>query len=133
MDLETLNFTLDNGLVGVPLLNNTNLIGKILGDTFRLGTIAPTFRMTDLAQYNKFRDWTQQAFEIKFTSNEELPGHSPHVYELTFVFPKVRYTAFPPLIAGSGRIMAAATGKIKYDSVAGYLAQVTLKNDKASY
>jgi len=131
--LETLTLTLSNGLVPIPLLNNTKRISKIVGDAFRSGTIAPTFHVetrTDWDTY--FKGWTTKPWLVLFRG-AVLSG--AYYSELQFHLPKVLFTAYPLSVAGPGRLTVGATGKIKYDSTAAhkYLAKVVLFNSKQAY
>lgn len=131
--IETLSLTLSNGLIGVPLLNNTKRIAKIVGDAYRSGTIAPTFHVetrTDWETY--FMGWATKPWLVLFRG-AVLSG--AFYTELQFHLPKVLFTAYPLSVAGPGRLTVGATGKIKYDSTTAhqYLAKVVLFNAKASY
>jgi len=129
--LETLSFNLNNGLVGIPLLNaSPKRIGMIQGDTYRTGTIAPTFRTQDRTEYDKYKGWTTAAWTITFTSGLIEAGKT---YTLTISFPKVLYMTYPIGIAGPGQIIVGATGKIKYDNSSGYLCMITLQNSIVKY
>lgn len=129
--LETLSLTLTNGLVGIPLLNNTTRIAKIVGDAFRTGAIAPAFHLeskTDWETY--FKGWTTKPWLVLFRG-ALLSG--AFYNELQFHLPKVLFTAYPLNVAGPSRLTVGATGKIKYDATSTYLAKVVLFNAKASY
>ena len=128
--LETLSLTLENGLVGIPLINNTKVIAKIVGDAFRSGTIAPTFHTEDLSQYNMYKNWLTKKWYLTFTG-ATISGNWK--YELEFQLPKVLFTAFPLNVAGPGRITVGASGKIKYDNTAAHLCRIRLVNDIAAY
>jgi len=131
--IETLSLTLSNGLVGIPLLNNTKRIAKIVGDAYRSGTIAPTLHVeskTDWETY--FMGWATKPWLVLFRG-AVLSG--AYYTELQFHLPKVLFTAYPLSVAGPGRLTVGATGKIKYDSTTAhqYLAKVVLFNAKQSY
>lgn len=131
--IETLSLTLSNGLIGIPLLNNTKRIAKIIGDAYRLGTIAPTFHVKDRTNWETyFKGWETRAWLVLFRG-ATLSG--AYRAELQFHLPKILFTAYPLNIAGPGRLTVGATGKIKYDSTAAhqYLAKVVLFNGKSSY
>jgi len=133
--IETLSFTLSNGLIGVPLLNNTKRIAKIVGDAFRSGTIAPTLHVEDKTNWETyFKGWTTRPWLVLFRG-VALTGATGYYNELQFHLPKVLFTAYPLSVAGPGRLTVGATGKIKYDSTAAhqYLAKVVLFNTKVSY
>jgi len=128
--VETLTFTLENGLVGIPLLDGTKRIAKIVGDAFRFGTISPTFHVEDTSKFSNFVNWTTEAWNLKFEGAEIEGGYK---WTIEFDFPKVLYTAYPVNVGGPGRLTVGASGKLKYDATAGYLAKVTLINTKSSY
>ncbi len=137
--LETLSLTLSNGLIGVPLLNNTKRIAKIVGDAFRSGTIAPTFHVEDRTDWETyFKGWATKPWLVLFRGAALLDsaGEKTGFYnELQFHLPKVLFTAYPLSVAGPGRLTVGATGKIKYDSTTAhqYLAKAVLFNSKQSY
>lgn len=129
--LETLSLTLSNGLIGIPLLNNTKRIAKIVGDAYRSGTIAPTFHVEDRTDWEDyFKSWNTKPWLVLFRG-AVLSG--AFYSELQFHLPKVLFTAYPLNVGGPGRITVGASGKIKYDAISTYLAKVVLFNAKASY
>lgn len=122
--LESLGLTINNACEGVPLLNNTRKIAKISRNGFRTLDFNATFDVDDLTEYTRFKNQTETAFVITLTNGTN--------YELKFELNKVRYTAFPLGVSGSGRLTVAVTGKAKYDATT-KLVTVTLKNMKAIY
>ena len=129
--LETLSLTLTNGLVGIPLLNNTTRIAKIVGDAFRTGAIAPAFHLESKSDWETyFKGWTTKPWLVLFRG-ALLSG--AFYNELQFHLPKVLFTAYPLNVAGPTRLTVGATGKIKYDATSAYLAKVVLFNAKANY
>lgn len=130
--VEAMSATLENGLVAIPLLNNSKRISRIVGDAPRTGTIAPTIDVGKdaMARWDDFKAWTNRKWEIIFTG-ALIEG--AYYYKLIFEFPRVVLTAAPIGIGGPGRLTAGLTGKIKYDSSLGYLAKVTLVNTKTAY
>ncbi len=129
--LEGLSLTLSNGLVGIPLLDNTKRIARIVGDVFRSGSLTASYVVdarTDWETY--FKGWTTRRWLIMFRG---AISTSPWYYELQLYLPKVLFTAYPLAIVGPGRLRVGATAKIKYDSTLTYLAQAILFNTLASY
>lgn len=132
--IETLSLSLSNGLIPVPLLNNTKRIAKIVGDVFRSGTISPTFHVEDRTNWETyFKGWATQPWLVVLRG--ALRTSTKYYYELQFHLPKILFTAYPLSTAGPGRLTVGATGKIKYDSTAAhqYLAKVILFNSKQVY
>jgi len=131
-EIDTLAMTLENGLVAKPVLDGTYYIDRIIGDAFRTGTIAPTFKLDNTTQFDLYAGWTSAVWRVSFIGAVIAAGGKWN-YELTFEFPKVLYTAFPIAIGGPGEIMAGASGKIKYDATAAHMCRVYLINGKSSY
>jgi hypothetical protein len=128
---ETITFNWTNGLIAVPLLNNTNTIAQIDRDAFRSGTISRTVipqQITDFGTY--YTGWTTREWCLYF-HGAQITGN--HYYDLVFYFPKVLFTAYPVNVGGGGRITVADGLKIKYDSTAGYFMKCILQNNTSSY
>lgn len=129
--MENLSLTLDNGLMGLPLLNNTKRIAKIVGDRYRTGTLTATFIVearTDWETY--FKGWTARRWFIMFRG---AISTSPYNYEFQLYLPKVLFTAYPLGVVGPGRLRVVAVAKIKYHSTDEFLAQAILFNTLSSY
>jgi len=129
--IETTTFGWNNGLVPIPLLNNTNYIAQIVNDGFRTGSISKTIIPEDITDFSTYyAGWTTREWCL-FFHGANITGN--HYYDLIFYFPKVMFTAYPINVGGAGRITVAAGAKIKYDSTAGYFAKVILQNNTGSY
>lgn len=128
---ENLTFGWSNGLVAVPLLNNTKNIAKIMSDTFRSGTISRTVipeSITDFGTY--FNAWTSREWLMYF-HGAQITG--AHYYNFWVYMPSVKFTAYPINVGGAGRITVATGCKIKYDSTAGYFCKIGLQNGTSAY
>lgn len=129
--LEGLSLTLDNGLMGLPLLNSTKRIAKIVGDRYRTGTLTANMIVearTDWETY--FKGWSARRWFIMFRG---ATSTSPYNYEFQLYLPKVLFTAYPLRVAGPGRLKVVAVAKIKYNSTDEFLAQAILFNTLSSY
>lgn len=129
-DLESFTINLDNKLVGIPTLNNTNIISRIYRDGPRTIDLSMVFDFVDQTQFDIFIAGTEQAFEITFTGAQIETGH---YYTIKIDLPKVRYTAYPINIGGPGRITCGVSGKAKYDTASGYAMKITLINKETGY
>ena len=135
-DIESFNFNLNNGLVGVPTLNNTSLISRIYRDAARTVECGMTIDFVNQTQYAIFEAQTEQAFEITLTGAKiETVTEVDHHYKMVIEIPKLRYTAYPINVSGDGRITSSVSGKAKYDTSSGYAIKITLTNtvDNATY
>lgn len=130
--MESLVFTLLSGLIGVPLLNNTKRIAKIVGDLYRSGSVSATFHVEDRTNWETyFAAWTTRPWLVLFRGASRTS--TAFYYELQFHFPKVLFTAYPLNTAGPGRITVGATAKIKYDSTSEYGSKAILFNKTSTY
>ena len=129
--VESLEFTLDNGLVALPTVNYTKRISRIVGDSFRTGSMTMTVipqSITDYATY--YSGWTSKKMLVWFKGQAIS---DTNYYDLAFLFPKVLITAYPANVGGGGRITVAIAAKLKYDSTATYLVKGLLNNTRAAY
>ncbi len=127
---ENIGWTFDNGLIGVPILNNTNVIGKIEGDAPRMGSLTGTFEDSDKTNFGRFTGRTQVRGCLYF-EGPVISG--AHRYRLFIDMPNLLLTAYPHNIGGGGRISVAVTAKMKYDSTDSRQYRVILDNNKANY
>ena len=128
---ETLEFTLDGGLVAFPMLNYTKRINRIVGDAYRMGASTLTVIPQNITDFNTyFKGWTTRRWIVWF-HGQVISGSNYH--ELAFLFPNVLMTAYPINIPGGGRITVAIAAKFKYDTTATYLTKCWLYNDKPNY
>ena len=135
-DIESFNFNLNNGLIGVPTLNNTSLISRIYRDAARTVECGMTIDFVNQTQYAIFEAQTEQAFEITLTGAKiETVTEIDHHYKMIIEIPKLRYTAYPINVSGDGRISSSVSGRAKYDTSKGYAIKITLTNtvDNATY
>lgn len=130
-DLESLDLSFEAGLEGVPLINGSNRVAKILPGDFRTASGTLTFGVVDgHTEYDKYINWTTQAMQLKF---EGATIEETYKYTLQFDFPKALYRSYPINVPGSGRLTVAADVKFQRDASLGYMVKVTLINTKTSY
>lgn len=128
---ENLTFGWSNGMVGIPLLNNSKNIARIVSDAFRTGTISRTVipeQITDFSTY--YNAWTTREWLLYF-HGAQITG--AHYYDLIFYFPKTLFTVYPINIGGAGRLTVATGMKTKFDSTLGYSVKCILQNGTSSY
>lgn len=129
--VESLEFTLDNGVIPLPTLNATKRISRIVADSFRTGSMTMTVipqNMTDYSTY--YTGWATKEILVWY-KGQNIAGNKYN--DLTFLFPKVLITAYPVNVGGPGRITVAIAAKIKYDSTMGFIAKCILNNARAVY
>lgn len=129
--LESLDWSWDNGLTGIPKLNNTKRIAEIRGDSFRTTTLGATMQVDDITDFSTyFSGWTTRKWVLWFLG-ANITGN--HYYELEIEIPKLLFTAYPIAIGGAPRITVPMTAKMKYDSTLGYAFKVRLYNNTSAY
>ncbi len=129
--VESLEFTLDNGLVALPTVNYTKRVSRIVGDSFRTGSMTTTVIPQNITDYaSLYAGWTTREVCVWF-KGQVISGTK--YQDLTFIFPKVLITAYPVNVGGAGRITVAIAAKLKYDSTAGNLVKCWLNNTKTTY
>ena len=129
-DINTFGINYDNKCVGKYALNNTAILRKIIRDGFRTIPVNFTIDFVDRAEYNKFIDGAEQAFQVKFVGAECETGY---YYTLIIDIPKLRYLTYPINMSGPGPIVCGVTGKAKYDASLGYPYKITLINLETGY
>jgi len=128
---ESVEFALDNGLAALPTLNYSKRISRIVGDSFRTGTMTMTVIPQSITDYSSFyASWATRKILIWF-KGQVIAG--TNYYDLAFLFPKVLITAYPVNVGGAGRVTVAIAAKLKYDSTSGYLVKSWLNNITSSY
>jgi len=129
-DIESFGINYDNKCVGKYALNNTAILRKIIRSGFREIPVSFTIDFIDRVEYTKFKDGTEQAFQVKFVGAECEAGY---YYTLIIDIPKFRYLTFPINMGGPGPIICGVTGKAKYDASLGYPFKITLINLETGY
>ena len=129
-DIESFGINYDNKCVGKYALNNTAILRKIIRSGFREIPVNFTIDFIDRVEYTKFKDGTEQAFQVKFVGAECEAGY---YYTLIIDIPKFRYLTFPINMGGPGPIICGVTGKAKYDASLGYPFKITLINLETGY
>jgi len=130
--LESFDITIDNKLVGIPSLNNTDIIRKFYRSGPREVTVNFVTDFVDQAEYDIFVAGTEQKLQIVFTG-ANIVGDVTFQNTFTLYFPKFRYSTYPISNPGSGRISVAVTGKAKYCEAEDFSHKFTLRNATADY
>ena len=127
---ENLGLTLGNGLAGIPVLNNTNTIGKIEGDAARTGALSGTFEDQDITNFARFTGRTAVRACLYFEGATITGAHKHRIF---IDMPYVLLTAYPMNVGGGGRMSVGITAKLKYDSTDARSYRIIVDNNKANY
>lgn len=123
--VEALTITLDNQLVAVNALANTNEIVSIKRNGPQLTQVQGTLTFENLTDYERFRAQTEFAFAANFTRADS--------FNLTFRFPRIVYTAFPTTQPGRERLTVQFEGKARYHAGSATAYWIDLTNTKSNY
>lgn len=129
-DLSTVQFGVNNSLEARATLDGTREVSRVLRNGARTLPISFSTEMNDLTEFNKFRAQTEIPAKIELTGSLIAGTHN---YKITVDIPKLRYSAFPINVGGTGAITAQVTGSAKYDQTSLYGMKITLVNTTASY
>lgn len=131
-DHESINFTIDNQIEGVTLIDGNKFQGRYKrGAGFRQYTAGGTIDFSTQSQYLQFRNSSQQALIATITGKTEVSSGRPEV--LKFDIPAFRYTTYPVPMAGPGRVTVAYDGKWKFHPGSVNAGEVTLVNTRLAY
>ena len=123
--IEALTVTIENQLEGIPALNLTQDIAKILRRGPQMITVGGTMDFPDVTQYLDFVNQTEVALAVSaFRANS---------FQLTVEIPRMVYTAFPVSLRGRERITVDFTGKGYYHTGSGNAIKVALTTVKSDY
>lgn len=129
-DLESVTWNFNAMLKALATLNATDLISRYYRDGEPTHSLQMTVDPSDDAEWADFLNAVDEPLSIEFTGPEISAGNP---YKLKLEFAKVRYTGYPLVVKGPGRIQVGPTADVYYDPALGYDVQVTLTNSEASY
>ena len=129
-DLESFTWNFDTLLKALATLNATDVISRYFRDGEPTHSLQMTVDPSDDAEWTDFLNAVDEPLSIEFTGPDIVAG-SP--YALKIEFAKVRYTGYPLVVKGPGRIQVGPTADVYYDPTLGYDVQVTLTNSEVSY
>jgi hypothetical protein len=101
--IETMTVRVNNNLEGFGALNLSNVIAKVRRNNHQMVEVSGTIDFTDLSEYQKFLDQTEQRVFVHATKAAS--------FSLMVDIPRLVYTAFPTGIPGRERLTASFTGK----------------------
>jgi hypothetical protein len=129
-NFSTLEFGVKNSLEGIPTLDGTRTINRILRKDKRTFPVKFTLELQDMAEYNLFKAQNEIALSIVLTGGVISGSNN---YKIQIDVPKFHFNTFPIAVKGAGVITAQVDGWAEYDPSNLYGMKVTLVNSKASY
>lgn len=129
-DYEEINFSINNALTGISLIDGTKVYSRIHRDGFREVRVSGTIDLPNLDEYDEFRSQSERQLIMTLTGTEVRSGY----YESFKVdVPKFRYETFPVNIGGPGRITVGFAGRGVYHTGSAYSIEITMVNTLATY
>lgn len=129
-DLSTVEFGVNNNLEARATLDGTREVSRVLRNGARTFPVSFTMELKDLTEYNKFRAQNEIPAKIEMIGGV-ISGADK--FKLTVDIPKLRFSAFPINVEGTGAITTQVEGSAKYDATSLYAMKITLVNSKTSY
>ena len=123
--IEALQIVVDNQLEGIPALNNSTAIAKILRRGPQMLNITGTIDFADLTEYLDFINQTERQLIAHVTKSSS--------FSMTVDIPRMVYTAFPGQIGGRERITVDFEGKGYYHTGSATAINVQLTTVKSDY
>lgn len=116
--VEAINIEIDNQLTGVPTLANTNEITRVRRNGPPTVRLSGTLEFESLADYEKFKDQTEQRVTISITRAAS--------FQIIVDVPRAVFTELPIQIPGRERITADFSMMGRYHTGSGNAIKVTL-------
>jgi hypothetical protein len=123
--VEGLTVTLNNNLVGVAALANTNEIVHVKRNGPITVTVNATMAFEHLTDYDRFVNQTEFALRASFTRASS--------FQLELDLPRLVVTAYAPAAAGRERITVPLEARARYHVGSGTTYQVRLTTQNSAY
>jgi hypothetical protein len=123
--IEALQISIDNQLEGIPALNLTQNIAKVLRRGPQVITLSGTIDFPDVTEYLDFINQTERQFIISVTRASS--------FKMVIDIPRVVYTAFPVALRGRERITSDFTAKAYYQAGSATAIDIRLTTVKSDY
>ncbi len=122
---EALQIEVDNQLEGIPALNASTAVAKILRRGPQMVNISGTLDFPDVAEYQQFVNQTEQSLVVHaFKANS---------FALLIDIPRMVFTAFPTGVPGRERLTADFEAKGFFHSGSANAIEVQLTTTKSDY
>lgn len=123
--IETLAIDFDNQVEGIPILNNSNEIGRTRRKGPQMVRVSGTIGFETQVEYNRFVQQSEANLIASWTKTDS--------FGLVVRVPKLVYTAFPLGMGGRDRLTVGFEGTGRYDGSLGYAIQTKLTTVKSDF
>jgi hypothetical protein len=122
---EAFNLSVNNNLVGLPALNNSNEIARIRRAGPQEVRIGGTLDFIDVTEYQDFVNQTERALVLNLFRSQS--------FNLTISAPRFVYTTFPVGIPGRDRLTIGFEGMARYHTGSGLALDMQLTTIKSNW
>jgi hypothetical protein len=123
--IEGITVTVDNQLEGIPALNASNTVARIVSRGPQMIRLSGTMDFSDVTEYLDFVNQTERAFKLTLTKASS--------FQFVIDVPVMVYTAFPTAQAGRGRNVVQFEARARYHTSSGTAAGFLLTTVKSNY
>jgi hypothetical protein len=123
--LEALTVTINNGLEGIPALNNSNQVARIRRRNLQEVRVAGTLNWEDATEYLDFVNQTERAMVLSLTKASS--------FQFVIDMPRVVYSAFPQDNTGRERQTVQFAGMARYLPASAVAIDMRLTTTKSDY
>lgn len=127
-EYEAVTMTFENQLEGVPVLDNTKIVNRVVRNGTRTCRVSGTADFATNSEYVEFINQTTRRLVVTLRGAETIATSYRSVLEIDI--PKLKYSTFPPTISGPNRITVGWEGTGEFDTTSSYSFQFTLTNTK---
>mgnify|MGYP001595122982 CR=1 FL=1 len=123
--IEALRIVIDAQLEGIPALNASTEVAKVLRRGPQMVNLSGTIDFLDVAEYQDFVNQTERQLKVTVTKANS--------FMMSVDVPRMVYTAFPAQIGGRERLTVDFEAKAFYHSGSGTAIEVLLTTVKSDY
>ena len=124
-DIENLTVSIENQYEGIPVLNNSQYVGKVRRTGHQMVNISGTIDFVNMNEYDNFIAQTEQQMVVHATKANS--------FALTLDVPRMVFTGFPLGIPGKDRITVDFDAKGFYHSGSGTGIGITLTTQSSYF
>lgn len=123
--IEALTVTIDNQIEGIPALNNSTNIVRVVRRGPQTIRLSGTMHFSDITEYQNFINQTEQRFVINCTKTASF------IFSLDM--PRVVYTSYPVMIPGRDRILVNFEGRARYHTGSGTAIEARVSTTQSGW
>lgn len=126
-NIEALTISFENQLEGVPLLDGTKRVGRILRTGYQQVRVEGTMLFENMSRYLDFKNQNELQLRVNLAPN--ITSYNTMLIDI----PLARLTAYPVALGGADVVKVDFSADGKYDTTSNYAIRVTLINTISNY